>query len=551
MDVGPRYLLPFDTFRLPQHTAEVLVVGAGVAGASAALAAARAGLRVHLLAKGRFDACNTAWAQGGVAAVLPNGGDSPRFHARDTLQVGCGLCDERVVETVTEEAAERVSELVGAGARFDRDEDGSIARGLEGGHSRARILHAGGDATGAEIRNTLDRLVRERDDVTAWSDAFLVDLVTDDDGVCRGALVHSRGHLRMMWAGAVVIATGGYAQIYRESSNVAGATGDGTLAAWRAGASLRDLEFVQFHPTTLYLAGVPRLLITEAVRGEGAHIVDDKDRRFVLDADPRGELAPRDVISRLITAHLQRADVGGVYLDLRHLDGGRIAKRFPGVVRSCAAHGLDIGRDLIPIRPAAHYCIGGVRVDLDGRTDVPGLFATGEASSSGLHGANRLASNSLLEGLVLGRRTGLAAAAHARETPARTSRLRGEGGVGGGEIDVDDLRASLKALAWREAGILRSAGHLEGAAAAIGAWLRFAQRVGGEDPARLALINMLGVAQGVVASALLRNESRGTHARRDAPERDDARWRVRIVHRRGHPIAFEPVVAATGGESAT
>lgn len=551
MDSGPRYLLPFDTFRLPQHMAEVLVVGAGVAGASAALAALDAGLRVHLLAKGPFEACNTAWAQGGVAAVLGDGDDagarrdSAALHAKDTLEVGCGLCDEEVVRVVTEEADDRVLELLEAGARFDRDEDGDIARGLEGGHSRPRILHAGGDATGAEIRVTLERLVRSRADVTAWSDAFLVDLVTDDEGVCRGALVHSKGHLRVIWAGAVVLATGGYAQIYRESTNVAGATGDGVMAAWRAGASVRDLEFVQFHPTTLYLAGVPRLLITEAVRGEGAHIVDDQGRRFVLDADSRGELAPRDVISRLIMAHLQRPEVTGVFLDLRHLEAGRIARRFPGVARSCAAHGLDIGRDRIPIRPAAHYCIGGVRTDLDGASDVRGLFAAGEASSSGLHGANRLASNSLLEGLVLGRRAGAAAAVYARTEPARPRRLRGDGtGSATGVIDVDDLRASLKALLWREAGILRSAGHLEGAAGAIAAWRRFAERVGADDPARLALINMLGVAEGVVTSALLREESRGTHARRDAPGRDDDRWRAHIVHKRGKPVEVVPLPAA-------
>jgi len=553
----PRYLLPFDSFRLPQHLTDVLVIGAGVAGYSAALGAAAAGLRVQLLAKdSEPQDCNTWWAQGGVAAVMEGGEDSPDLHAQDTIGVGQGLCDEPLVHAVADEARARIEELIELGANFDQDEvaGNGAAKGLEGGHSKARILHAGGDATGAEICRTLGKASKEHSGVTRWADAFVVDLLTDDEGRCRGALVSSRGHLRAIWAGAVVLCSGGYAQIYRESTNYGGATGDGAAMAWRAGAELQDLEFVQFHPTTLYLAGVPRLLITEAVRGEGAYVVDQTGTRFLRDVDERAELAPRDVISRAIMRHLESPGVAGVFLDLTHLDPKRMAKRFPGVVRSCRQHGLDIARDRIPIRPAAHYSIGGVRIDASGATRVPGLFAAGEVSASGLHGANRLASNSLLEGLVMGRRAGQAAAAYATAWAADPQRVQGEGtGAGRGTMDVDDLRASLKSVMWRDVGIQRNGGNLTGALGAATAWEGFAHRVGDDAWERLSLINMLCVARLLIESAFLREESRGTHFRRDYPDRDDEAWRVHIVHQRGGGLKRVPVTIsqpARAGEPA-
>jgi L-aspartate oxidase len=482
---------------------------------------------------------------------VDEGPDDPGQHAEDTLAVGGGLCDVGLVRGITREAKARIEHLVGLGARFDAVDDASgegeggapsRARGLEAAHSHPRVLHARGDATGAEIRDVLASAVLAQPRIERWGDAFLVDLLTDAHGRCRGALVLTEGRLRAVWAGAVVLATGGYGQVYRESSNWPGATGDGVAAAWRAGAPLQDLEFVQFHPTTLYLAGVPRLLITEAVRGEGAWIVDDHGRRFVSDADPRGELAPRDVISRAITRHLQRPEVGGVFLDLRHLDPVHMARRFPGVARSCRSHGLDFARDLIPIRPAAHYTIGGVSTDAAGATRVEGLYAAGEVACTGLHGANRLASNSLLEGVVMGRRAGEAAAAFAAARSPVPAHLKGEGtGSPNGLVDVEDLRVSLKALMWREAGIERTGAQLIGAQAAIGAWERFAHGAGPPSEERLALLNMLCVARLVAASALLREESRGTHYRRDFPEPDDERWRVHIVHRRDAEPELLPV----------
>lgn len=552
MDDGSRYLLSFDTFRLPHHLTDVLVVGTGVAGYSAALAAADLGTRVLVVSKGELDASNTGWAQGGVAAVTNGRPEAFEAHVHDTLDVGQGLCDPAVVRDVVTHAPERIADLVRRGARFD-GEPGSPALALEGGHSEPRVLHARGDATGAEIRDTLRRAAQGSPNVDLWPRTFLVDLLTDEDGRCRGALLLTPQGLRSVWAGAVVLATGGYAQLFRESTNVPGATGDGIAAALRAGAVLRDLEFVQFHPTTLYLAGVPRFLISEAVRGEGAHLVDDKGRRFAFETDPRGELAPRDVVSRAILHQLARDDVQGVFLDMTHL-GARMATRFPGIAAACRAHGLDPTRDRIPVRPAAHYTIGGVVVDREGASSVPGLFAAGEVSASGLHGANRLASNSLLEGLVLGHRAGLASAAAAGASPPRAMHLRGAGTGAGpeGHLDEEDLRASLRALLWRMVGIERHGGALTGAVAAVGGWEGFARRVGPDTVERFVLLDMLAVARRVAEAALRREESRGTHFRRDFPVRDDALWRCHLLHRSGQAVwkapaaALPPAVPAAG-----
>jgi L-aspartate oxidase len=414
------------------------------------------------------------------------------------------------VRTVVDGAPARIADLVRRGARFD-GEPGSPALALEGGHSEPRVIHARGDATGAEIRDTLRRAAQAAPSIDLWARTFLVDLLTDDDGRCRGALLLTPQGLRSVWAGAVV---------------------------------LSDLEFVQFHPTTLYLAGVPRFLISEAVRGEGALLVDDRGRRFVQESDPRGELAPRDVVSRAIVRQLARDDVQGVFLDMSPL-GARVATRFPGIVAACRAHGLDPTRDRIPVRPAAHYTVGGVVVDADGRSTVAGLFAAGEVSASGLHGANRLASNSLLEGLVLGHRTGLAAAASVAAAPPRALHLRGvgTGADAAGHLDEEDLRASLRALLWRMVGIERHGGALTGAVAAVGGWEGFARRVGSDAIERLVLLDMLAVGRRVAEAALRREESRGTHFRRDFPARDDALWRCHLLHRAGQPVWKGPPVA--------
>ena len=517
-----RYLVDFDTRDLPRRETDVLVIGGGVAGLAAALEAAER-CRVLVLTKDDPEVCNTAWAQGGVAAAV-GAGDSALDHARDTLRTGCGIADEAVVERVVAEAPAAIERLTALGARFDR-EDGAFALGQEGGHGRRRVLHRG-DTTGLEITRALLRAAGRTPSLETAPRVFVSDLLTED-GRCVGALTLDReGALAAVFAKTVVAAAGGAGRLYRETSNVRGATGDGIAAAFRAGAAVRDVEFVQFHPTTLYLAGSDRILVTEAVRGEGAHLVDNEGRRFLEAVDPAAELAPRDVVSRAIVEHLAKPGVTGVFLDMRHWPKGRAASRFPGLVESCVRYGLDPERDLVPVRPGAHYFIGGIASDIDGRTSLDGLLACGEASCSGMHGANRLASNSLLEGLVLGARAGRAAAEDAAAAPPPAARIHHETrrSVGEREVDVEDLRKSLLSCTWRHVGIVRDGPGLDEAAEAIRLWRFFSGRVRYRRRTALELENLLLLGALVTAAASLRVESRGTHGRRDFPGREDARF---------------------------
>ncbi len=525
-----RYLQDFDTRDLPRYTSDVLVIGAGIAGLSAALAAADGGASVRLLAKDARERCNTAKAQGGIAvAIDPD--DDPTEHASDTLRTGGGLADPAVVDLVTREAPAALEALVARGAQFDQKGPGGFDLGREGAHSHRRIVHAFGDNTGAEIMRALGAAADAHPGIRIQDDGFVLDLLTAQ-GRCVGALVRgATGALHVAVARAVVLAAGGAGRLYRETSNVRGATGDGIAAAYRAGATVRDMEFVQFHPTTLYLAGTDRILVTEAVRGEGARIIDNHGERFLPAMHPEGELAPRDVVSRAIVQRLQRPDVTGVFLDLRHWPHGRVAERFPGLQATCARYGIEPERDRIPVRPAAHYLVGGVAADVDGRTSLAGLYACGEASCTGLHGANRLASNSLLEGLVIGQRTGRAAAAarttggadlFAGEIAHRTGRPQ-NGRAREAGVDVEDLRKSLISRMWRSAGVLRDGAGLSDAAGAIESWRRFLSRANLYGRAGFELENLLLLGSLVVAAALRREESRGTHARLDFPELDDVR----------------------------
>lgn len=540
-----RYLLDFDTRDLPRRETDLLVIGGGIAGLSAALAAAER-CSVLLLEKDEPEVCNTAWAQGGVAAAV-GAGDGPEAHAADTVRTGCGLSDEEVVRRVVGDAPAAIERLISLGARFDR-EDGGFDLTREGGHGCRRVLHRG-DTTGLEIIRTLLRAAGRTPRLEMVSRLFVTDLLTEG-GRCVGALALDRqGALTAVFAKAVIVASGGAGRLYRETSNVRGATGDGIAAAFRAGAALKDLEFVQFHPTTLYLAGVDRILVTEAVRGEGAKIVDNEGRRFLGDFDPRAELAPRDVVSRAIVAHLGRPGVTGVFLDMRHWPAGRAAARFPGLVASCVKYGIDPERDLVPVRPAAHYFIGGVLCDLDGRSSLPGLFACGEASCSGLHGANRLASNSLLEGLVLGARAGRAASEEAERRAASKARVRHDArrSLEEREIDIEDLRKSLLSCTWRLAGIVRDGAGLEEASAAIRPWRFFSGKVRYRRWGGLELENLFLLGSLVTASAALRLESRGTHARREHPSEDDARFLGSFVWTRERGAEFRPKRARSDG----
>jgi L-aspartate oxidase len=526
----PRYLVPFDARRSVHRFADVLVIGAGIAGLRAALEVPP-DLDVLVVTKDRITESNSSYAQGGIAGVLS---PEDRFedHVQDTLVAGDGLCDPAVVELVVRDAPAEIEKLVEWGTKFDL-ENGQLALTREGGHSHRRIVHALGDATGHEVMRAIIEKARASDQIAIWDDTFTVDLLTHE-GACVGAVVDRKGHGPMMlWAKQVILAAGGCGMVYRETTNPPVATGDGMAAAWRAGAELRDMEFLQFHPTVLYVAGSARFLVTEAVRGEGAYLRDVHGERFMPAEDPRGELAPRDVVSRAIFRAMERTQHPTVYLDLSHLDSKVVLTRFPGINRVCRQFGLDITRDRIPVRPGAHYMIGGVVVDADGRTTLPNLWAAGEVTSSGLHGANRLASNSLLEGLVYGARCGRGAAAAARAMAGqlRVPSLRSlpPREVPVGVLDVTDVTNSLRSLMVRKMGIVRDRGRLDEAAHDVEFWCRyvlareFADRPGWE------LQNLLTVARLMIDGATRREESRGTHFRSDFPNRDDARWGQRHV----------------------
>jgi L-aspartate oxidase len=534
-----RYLAGFDLRDLPHHFADVLVIGGGVAGLRAALGIDES-LRVLVVTKDEIRESNSSYAQGGIAGVL-DPEDCFADHIADTLAAGKGLCDPEVVALVVSEAPRRIAELVEWGTHFD-EVDGHVSLGLEGGHSHARIVHAMGDATGREVMRAIIDRVRHRDGVRIWQNSFTVDLLTHD-GRCRGALVwDKRRGLSLIWARAVVLATGGAGQLYRETTNPPIATGDGHALAFRAGADLRDMEFMQFHPTVLYIAGSSRHLLTEALRGEGAYLRDRYGHRFMPEAHRLAELAPRDDVSRAITAQMAKTQHPCVYLDLKHLDADYIRKRFPGIDKLCRNFDLDITRDPIPVRPGAHYMVGGVIIDDDGRTAVPGLWAAGEVTSSGLHGANRLASNSLLEGLVHGARAGddisrtLLASGSARleVPPIESLSSPGQRSI----LDLADVRDSLRALMWRSVGITREAAGLREAAEQVDAWCRYGLNATFDDPTGWTLQNMLTIARLTIAAASAREESRGVHTRSDFPA-TRPEWARHIVLRPS-AVAAEP-----------
>lgn len=577
-----RYLIPFRSSLLPQIFTDVLIIGTGVGGMRAAIAAAEAGREIIVLSKGPNAAedSNTAWAQGGIAAVVTQD-DSFDAHVQDTLFAGAGLCDEPVVRRVVEGAPDRIRELIRWGMRFDKaraakDEtlpnlnghpaatsalphratdlpgvDG-LALGQEGAHSHPRILHADGDATGRELARCLAARLSALPHCRTFTDCFALDLITagsDPGAPVLGAITfHPRYGLQMIWAKATVLASGGAGVVFRETTNPRSATADGIAMAYRAGATVADLSFIQFHPTTLYLAGRPRSLISEAVRGEGAYLLDQGGRRFMLDEHPMGELAPRDIVSRAIVRRITQHGGTHVFLDVRHLHG--FAERFPGIAELLRTCELDPSKDLIPVNPAAHYTIGGVVADADGRTDLPGLFAVGECTCTGLHGANRLASNSLLEGLVLGESTGRAAAAHAAATHTFShvpiiSDIRPSDQ---GELDLADVLSSLRSAMWRNAGIERSGPRLHDVSDMMDFWARYTLDKIFDAPSGWQTQNLLLTAALIARSAAWRTESRGCHWRADHPE-SRAELLVHDHWRRGQ--SSPTLVPVQGGIAAT
>ena len=528
----PRYLVPFHPKHVPHFFTDVLIVGSGLAGLRAALAVDPR-LSVVVATKQAAEQSNSYQAQGGIASVLdPN--DRFEDHVADTLDAGGSLCDADVVERVVREGPLRIGELIDWGTQFDQAGD-RLALAREGGHGHDRVVHALGDATGkAVIRVMVDR-VEQSANIDVWENTFTLDLLTLD-GVCRGALVWNAEHGKtMVWAKQTIVASGGAGQLYRETTNPEVATGDGMALAYRAGAELRDMEFMQFHPTVLYIAGGSRSLISEAVRGEGAWLVDCRGRRFMTDYDPRGELAPRNVVCLAIVSQMEKTRHPNVYLDLNHLDPANLLSRFPGIAAVCAEFNLDITRDRIPVRPAAHYMMGGITVDREGRTTLPGLWAAGEVIASGLHGANRLASNSLLEAMVYGAHAGQGAsqaAAALRDDFAAAMVENPRLDATTEPLKLADIRNSLQSLMWRKMGVRRDAEGLEESRASIDHWSRYVLPRQFADPDGWELQNMLCVARLMIEAAIDRKETRGAHVRIDFPRIDDAQWKRHIAFRR-------------------
>jgi L-aspartate oxidase len=541
-----RRLVAVDGRNVPFYRFDVVVVGAGAAGSVAALAAAEAGASVALLAKAGLQESNTRQAQGGVAAVL-HAPDSIEAHVADTLRVGCGLSDRATVEAVIGGGPGAVRQMLELGTELDRWPTGDLQLSREGGHSHPRIVHARGDATGIEIQRAVTAAVEAHGRISTHQHTFAVDLITTPEGEASGVLCRTaRGEFVGFSAPQVVIATGGAGQIYRETTNPAIATGDGIAMGFRAGAVVRDLEFVQFHPTCLYIAGAARVLISEIVRGAGGILRDRHGLRFMPQFHPQAELAPRDVVSRAVFSRMVATDDTSVYLDLSQLDKDPHLA-FPGISRICRFFGIDIARDPIPVRPGAHYMIGGLSVDADGRTNVPGLWAVGECASSGLHGANRMGSNSLLEAIVLGSRTGREAGSRGRTRTASQqagdTALAGAPDSCGVELNIEDMTYSLKAIMWRQMGVERDQPGLEGAVSKIEFWSRALGALA-PDPARqpraFELSNMLLLARLATLGALAREESRGVHWRSDYPSTDPA-W---CAHTRIAPELDGPRVAS-------
>ncbi|MCK8677855.1 L-aspartate oxidase [Streptomyces lichenis] len=539
--------------------ADVVVVGSGVAGLTAALRCTAAGLRTVVVTKARLDDGSTRWAQGGIAAALGEG-DTPDQHEADTLVAGAGLCDEQAVRALVTEGPDAVRRLIDTGARFDTSpETGAIELTREGGHHRRRIAHAGGDATGAEISRALVDAVRARA-VDTIENALVLDLLTDAAGRTAGVTLHVMGEgqhdgVGAVHAPAVVLATGGMGQVFSATTNPAVSTGDGVALALRAGAEVSDLEFVQFHPTVLFLgpdAEGQQPLVSEAVRGEGAHLVDADGVRFMVGQHELAELAPRDIVAKGIMRRMRETGAPHMYLDARHFGAGMWATRFPTILAACRAHGIDPVTEPIPVSPAAHYASGGVRTDLRGRTTVPGLYACGEVACTGVHGANRLASNSLLEGLVFAERIADAIAEDVRgqaAAPAPHPAPR--------VLPLLDpaLRTRVQQVMTAGAGVLRSEASLAEAAGLLDV-LR-TEAVAAGDPLDGAVkaaepgvdawetTNLLCVARVLVAAARRREETRGCHWREDHPERDDDGWRRHLVVRLSPDRTLDVTATAT------
>lgn len=524
--LGPRYYIDFNTARLPVEKTDVIVIGAGIAGLYTALKASEQG-QVVMITKTSLTESNTRYAQGGIAAVI-SATDSPALHRQDTLLAGVGLCEEEAVNVLVHEGPCRVHDLIQMGTQFDL-EDGELSLTQEGAHSQRRILHAHGDATGAEIVRALSERVLENDGIEVWDNHFALDLLIEDE-YCQGVLVQKPDGKRVVLVGkATVLCTGGAGQLYRYTTNPDIATADGIALAYRAGAIIRDLEFVQFHPTALVYPGAPRFLLTEALRGEGAILRNLQGKQFMHKYHPQAELAPRDVVARAIVTEMELTNAPYVYLDITHEDSESIKQRFPTVYQLCISFGLDLTSDWVPVAPAAHYMMGGVVTNLDGETAVKGLYACGEVSSTGVHGANRLASNSLSEAIVFSGRIVQHIRSHDREAVVPQIEYNLNRSKPPMQA-VIEKRLKLQKIMVRYAGLKRNANGLQKACEELERHLNlFDSALSKQEEFEFG--NLLTTALLSVRAAKIREESRGAHYREDFPEMDDLIW--------GHHIQFQ------------
>ncbi|MDQ0495949.1 L-aspartate oxidase [Paenibacillus brasilensis] len=532
----PRYLVDFDVAELTKLEADVLIIGSGIAGLYTAIKAAE-DRNVLLITKKALMESNTRYAQGGIAAVTSDE-DTPASHMQDTLIAGAGLCEPEAVRTLVHEGPGGIQELIRLGTAFDR-ENGELALTQEGAHSHRRILHANGDATGYEVVRALSEQVAAHPAIEVWEECMVIDLLTEH-GECIGALIQRAESERLyVTANATILCSGGSGQLFRYTTNPDIATGDGIAMAYRAGAIVRDMEFVQFHPTALCYPGAPRFLISEAVRGEGAVLRNNHGERFMEQYDSRQELAPRDIVARAIVHEMERTQAAFVYLDITHEPPERIKQRFPTIYRTCLSYGLDMTTDWIPIAPAAHYMMGGIQTNLYGESSIARLYACGEVSSTGVHGANRLASNSLSEAIVFGSR--IIERLHslpplANHTLLAYSDNRAELLAS----SVVEERHKLQETMVRYAGVRRHGEGLQAALDELHAQLPvFKAIVTSREEIEFA--NLLTCALLVADGALLREESRGAHYREDFPKTDDSIWQKHVQQRREQGITEEGV----------
>lgn len=532
----PRYIVNFDSKDLEKEIFDVIIIGSGIAGVYTALCLPD-NLSVAILTKEEIHISNSVLAQGGIAVSLGKK-DSPELHFKDTIAAGAGLCHQDTVRLLVNNAEANIKQLCTYGVRFDKEEEGSLCLSREAAHSTERIVHVG-DATGKEVCDTLVNAVKRKNKVKIFERVTVVDILTQGD-TCRGVLVFQESRLVIYLSRVVICAAGGFGRVYSNTTNPEVATGDGIAMAYRAGAELMDMEFVQFHPTVLFHPENKSFLISEAVRGDGAILKNNRGERFMPRYHQLAELAPRDIVSRAIFNELRDTQTDHVYLDITFKDREYLKNRFPTIFKTCLEHGIDISRDYIPVAPAEHYCMGGIRTDYLGRTKIKGLFACGEVACNGIHGANRLASNSLLEGLVFGRNIAeqVKKVMESSEQPQfnQNFNLKREYE----KVDIDCIKSDIRGIMDKEAGIIRDNQGLEIAKEKVGEYLGKIALLENQGTDQFELQNLVLVSWLVINSALKREESRGAHFRRDFPGLNDLEWKGNLIISRGN-IRVEPL----------